>query len=149
MTTVTLCICKDDPRKISKSTSGDSNRNCEIYGECSIHNPQILLAYSDDIKDYNYAKMLNRQYWVKDIILMPGKRCELILQEDVLSTHAEEILKINKFRAIRNEYVGQPLIYDSEYPTRVDNVVDVKHFSAENVFNNFNYLVTVLGGVQS
>lgn len=148
MTTVTLCKCKNDPRVVSKTTEGDTDRSCKIYGDCSIHNPIILLSYFAGIESYNYAKIGNRMYWIDDIVLRPGKRVELTLKEDVLATHAGEIRNINKFRVMRNEHVGQPKLYDPEYPARVDNNIVLKHFS-KHVFNTEQYLVTVLGGAIS
>lgn len=148
MTTVTLCKCKDDPRVVSKITEGDTGRNCKIYNDCSIHNPVILLAYFAGIEGYNYAKIGDRYYWIEDIVLKPGKRVELTLKEDVLTTHAGEIRAIAKFQVARNEHVGQPKLYDPEYPARVDNNIVLKHFP-NHVFNTEQYLVTVLGGAIS
>lgn len=146
MTTVSLGTCTDDPRKVSKNFLANSNPVCEIYGDCSVHNPHLLLAYENGMENYNYASIFGRHYWIQDIILKPGKRCELVLKEDVLMSHAGEILALNKFRVSRNEFVGQPKMYDDQYPSRVDNNIVVAHFSQADVFNNDSYLVTVLGG---
>ena len=149
MTTVTLCKCKNDPRVVSKTTEGDTNRSCKIYGDCSIHNPIILLSYFEGIESYNYAKIGNRMYWIEDIVLRPGKRVELTLKEDVLATHAGEIRAISKFRVMRNEFVGQPLLVDEQYPVLVTNNIVRKYFGEQNVFTGQYYMLTVLGGRNS
>ena len=145
MTTVTLCKCKDDPRVVSKVTEGDISRNCTIYGDCSIHNPSILIDYFSGLEHYNYAKFSDRWYWIEDIILKPGVRALLNLREDVLATHAREIRAISKFRVMRNETVCQPLLADGEYPVLVTNNIKREYFSNE-VFNGQYYMLTVLGG---
>lgn len=149
MTTVSLGTCTDDPRKINKSFTASVSPTCEIYGDCSIHNPRLLLAYENGMENYNYAQIFGRSYWIQDIILKPGKRCELNLKEDVLMSHAQEILALNKFRVSRNEFVGQPKMYDDQYPSRVDNNIVIAHFSEADIFNSDSYLVTVLGGLVS
>ena len=146
MTTVTLCRCKDDPRVVSKTMEGNTDRSCKIYGNCSIHNPVILISYFAGIESYNYAKIGNRMYWINDIVVRPGKRVELTLKEDVLATHAREIRAISKFRVMRNEFVGQPLLVDEQYPVLVTNNIVRKYFGEQNAFNGQYYMLTVLGG---
>ena len=146
MTTVTIGKCKDDPRVVSKTMESSTDKSCKIYGDCSIHNPVILLSYFSGIESYNYAKIGDRMYWIEDIVLRPGKRVELTLKEDVLATHAGEIRAISKFRVMRNEHVGQPLLFDEQYPALVTNNIVRKYFGNDDVFTAQCYMLTVLGG---
>lgn len=148
MTTVILANCKDDPRKISKTIESSHSVSCSVYGNCSIHNPSFTLRYFDGIERYNYAQAFGRYYWITDITLMPGKKALLTLREDVLMSHKDEILAIRGARVVRNEHVGQPLVYDESYPTRVDNSL-VRQYFSNDVMNTVNYLVTVIGGDSS
>lgn len=145
MSDVLLCNCADDPRKVSKTISNGGNYPCTIYSSCSVHNPRILLAYSSEIIDYNYAHFLGRYYWIRDADLQPGNRVVLTLEEDVLFTHAEAIRAIDKFQIVRNEHVAQPHLVDGEYPTLVTNNIKRAYFS-NDVFSSISYLLTVLGG---
>ena len=146
MPDVLLCNCNDDPRKVSKTISGGGNYSCTIYSDCSVHNPRILLAYSSEIINYNYAQFLGRYYWVRDAELQPGHRVVVTLEEDVLFTHAEAIRAIDKFQIVRNEHVAQPHLVDGEYPALVTNNIKREYFSNKDVFAGQSYLLTVLGG---
>lgn len=145
MTSVLLGTCNEPVNKVFKNPSLSYSRNCSIYGECSVHNPTLVLEYFDGITGYNYANIFDRFYWIADCTLMPGKKALLTLREDVLYTHAREIGDIPSPRVVVNEYVGQPLAYDENYPTRVDNQIVRRYFS-NDVMNTTMYLVTVLGG---
>ena len=145
MTSVLLGTCDEPINKVFKNPLLSDSRSCSIYGECSVHNPTLVLAYTDGITNYNYASIFDRFYWITDCTLMPGKKAILSLSEDVLYTHAREIGDIPSPRVVVNEYVGQPLAYDDEYPTRVDNQI-VRQYFSNDVMNTTMYLVTVLGG---
>lgn len=146
MPNIQLCNYTGDPRVLEKNVVTGNSINCSIYGECSIHNPKVIIQYFSGVEQFNYAKMFDRCYFIEDMIFASGKRVELTLREDVLTTHAAEIKKLKAY-VVRQEKVGQPLLVDSEYPALVTNNITRLYFS-ETPFaqGNDSYMLTVIGG---
>lgn len=146
MTSVSLGVCRDDPYKIKKSPSFNNTVNCTIYGECSVISPNLIIDYFNGVEDCNYAQFLGKFYWIRDVILIPGRRCKISMEEDPFYTYANYILSCEAY-ADRSESKVNPMVVDGNYPTKVTNTMTVKKFSLEPfAAGNDTYLLTVIGG---
>ena len=147
----------DDPRKVQKTlgTAKHTIQNASVYENCSIMNPSFLVDYSASIIETNYVKatLWNRYYFIRDFIAMPGGRCRVICDEDVLMGNAEDILKLN-CNIIRQEYANAPYVIDRMMLARADTKTTTKEFTG-NPFSPppqaetdtaHRYLITIVGG---
>jgi hypothetical protein len=84
--TVKLYVSSDDPRQLLKSVSGELSVNCDIYDNCSLFNPTLILDYKAEITTKNYAYIgdWNRYYFINDMSITNSKRIILSLTCDVL-----------------------------------------------------------------
>lgn len=155
MQTLNFYICKDDSRKLRKNL-GELQYYCEaaIYRECSIINPEFLVNYSNIIKECNYViiQPLGGQYFIDDIILMPGGRCVLRCTKDVISSYALEIdnLVCNIIRqeqsANRIPNIIDPMMKTKATCETATYVFNGNPFHVPNSRTEMNYLLTVIGG---
>lgn len=84
----------------SNSSFNTINKNLTLLDTLEIHlkqnanllNTQIIIHNNDRLHDLNYAKMLNRSYFVQVQTLNNNKFLLLTLEEDVLETYKKEIL---------------------------------------------------------
>lgn len=148
---------EDDPRKVQK-TLGEAKhtiQNASVYENCSIMNPSFLVDYSASIIETNYVKatLWNRYYFIRDFIAMPGGRCRVVCDEDVLMGNANEIYKLNA-NVIRQEKAKFPFVIDRMMQARADTRTTTYNFDenpfsppAQGELDTANrYLLTVIGG---
>lgn len=84
----------------SNSSFNTINKNLTLLDTLEIHlkqntnllSTQIIIHNNDRLKDLNYAKMLDRSYFVQVQTLNNNKFLLLTLDEDVLETYKKEIL---------------------------------------------------------
>ena len=151
-------IVTDDPRVVRKTlgTAVHSIQNASVYEDCSIMTPRFLVDYSASLITTNYvaAPLWGRYYFVRDFVAMPGGRCLVICDEDVLMGNADDIynLTANVIRTgdfnRRNRY-----IIDSKYTAKSDTRYEMKKFSGGVNFNanptGHCYIMTVIGGIHT
>lgn len=84
----------------SNSSFNTINKNLTLLDTLEIHlkqnanllNTQIIIHNNDKLNDLNYAKMLDRYYFIQVQTLNNNKFLLLNLDEDVLETYKKEIL---------------------------------------------------------
>lgn len=84
----------------SNSSFNTINKNLTLLNTLNIHlkqrtnlfHTQIIIHNSEQLKELNYAKMLDRYYFVQVQTLNNNKFLLLNLDEDVLETYKKEIL---------------------------------------------------------
>ncbi len=84
----------------SNSSFNTINKNLTLLDTLEIHlkqnanllNTQIIIHNNDNLNELNYAKMLDRSYFVQVQTLNNNKFLLLTLDEDVLETYKKEIL---------------------------------------------------------
>lgn len=84
----------------SSSSSNTINKDLTLLDTLEIHlkrdanllHTQIIIHNKNQLKGLNYAKMLNRSYFVQVQTLSNNKFLLLTLDEDVLETYKKEIL---------------------------------------------------------
>ena len=84
----------------NSSSSNTINKEITLLNTLNIHlsqhanlfHTQFIIHNTDQLKELNYAKMLNRCYFVQVQTLNNNKFLSLTLDEDVLETYKKEIL---------------------------------------------------------
>ena len=77
---------------INKELSLLTTLNIHLKQGANLFHTQIIIHNNDQLKELNYAKMLDRCYFVQVQTLNNNKFLLLTLDEDVLETYKKEIL---------------------------------------------------------
>lgn len=150
--TIRFYNVKDDNRKINKTLGSElTTVDAKIYGQCSMHEPSLLLRYSESLVGANYFKIdeWNRYYFIEEITCQSGKRAIVSGSEDVLMSNADEILNlVANVEASQIYSHTNKLLVDSNMPMQVDTVVTTKKFNKQpfEPNNGYNFVLTVMGG---
>lgn len=146
--TLTLMKNYSDHRVLHKSISAVITLQCTIYNDCDIMSPNLLLTYTSEIVNCNYAYIpdWNKYYYVSPALLLNGGRCILSLTEDVLMSHSSEIEDLF-CTILRNEHGAYSLLPDSNVMIQGENAINEYSFSNPFVFyNRGSYVLQALGG---
>jgi len=146
--TLTLMKNYSDNRVLNKNVVTVVTKDCNVYNDCNIMNPVLLLLYSPEVVDCNYAYIpdWNKYYYVSPPLLINGGRCILSLSEDVLMSHADEIKSLS-CTILRNEFGTYSLLPDSNVMIQGEN--EITEYSFSNPFQFYNrgsYVLQALGG---
>ena len=99
------------------NTTGWAEHSVTLKNGADISNPRIELQVSwDDIKDVNYAVMMDRYYWVIGKNMLRENLCQLSLRVDVLATYKAEI-GASSLYILRSSTSSDGEIIDQLYPT--------------------------------
>ena len=150
--TVQFYKISDDPRTLDKNITNTvgSPIGVNLLGNCSVHNPSLVLKYFSDLITANYFKIVewDTYYFMGDPVVSPGGRCNIVGREDVLMTNKDKILNLNAF-CVRCESKFERYAVDPKVPSLVTSIVTNLQFSG-HVFNANGsarqYLLTVKGG---
>lgn len=77
---------------INKDLNLLATLNIHLKQGANLFHTQIIIHNNDQLKELNYAKMLDRCYFVQVQILNNNKFLLLTLDEDVLETYKQDIL---------------------------------------------------------
>lgn len=77
---------------INKDLNLLATLNIHLKQGANLFHTQIIIHNNDQLKELNYAKMLDRCYFVQVQILNNSKFLLLTLDEDVLETYKQDIL---------------------------------------------------------
>ena len=77
---------------INKELSVLNTLNIHLKQGANLFHTQIIIHNNDQLKELNYAKMLDRYYFVQVQTLNNNKFLLLTLDEDVLETYKKDIL---------------------------------------------------------
>lgn len=149
---ITLSSCSDDPRKLTKTLSGQTIvNNVKPTGIVDLMNPSFELDYDSSYTTKNYCEVgapFNRSYFITDMKIDIGKKIIISCAVDVLQTYKEGIKPINA-NVIRseNENMAEPYLPDNEYKIRTgfQNYTDVFSGGA-SLFNQGDYVLSWMGG---
>ena len=99
------------------NTTGWADYSVTLKNGADISNPRIELQVSwDNIKDANYAVMMNRYYWIIGKNMLRENLCQLSLRVDVLATYKTEI-GASTLYVLRSSAESDGSIVDNYYPT--------------------------------
>ena len=150
MMTLILYKNKSDAKCVTKDIEQLAELECNVYGDCTILSPTMLLKYASYLAECNYAYIqeFGRYYFTGNPILMNGGRCILPMFVDVLMSHKDGINGIY-CNISRCETEGITMIPDSNigltgYET---NILDFSGSFTQSPF--YSYVLGVLGGAYS
>lgn len=89
-------------------------------------NPTLILQHNANIEGANYCSINGRYYYITDVTFSQ-QRVILTLHEDVLMSHASDILKLGVI-VDRQTNEGNPYLKDPEMPVEAKRNVQVKIF---------------------
>lgn len=128
-------------------TTGWAEHSVTLKNGADISNPRIELQVSwEDIKDVNYAVMMNRYYWVIGRNMIRENLCQLSLHVDELATYKTEI-GASSLYILRSSAAYDGTIRDNMYPPTADvTYISEKYSTHEPLdYSNGYYLVNVAG----
>lgn len=143
--------CTNDNRVINKKPSDIKTVQCQVYGECNIYAPTLVVDYDTDFTKANYAYIeeWNRYYYITDMVVRSGKRAMLTLRCDVLMSFKPQILALQCYIKKSNKPTANGnYLPDSNIPVSSDTFTVNRNFS-ETPFSPGSsgwYVMTVLGG---
>lgn len=105
-----------DKRQLIKNFSSSVTCNCDIYENCSVVNPRLVLDWKDSYSTYNYAYIPDwqRYYFITNISVNSAKRAILTLHCDVLSTYSDQISNLT-VEVQRQQNKVEPYLPDNNY----------------------------------
>lgn len=115
-----LYDCADDPRLLNKTLNNAMLVNCQLYEQCSIYQPTLILTYDYALtkKNYTYVPDWGRYYFIINQNVDKGSKIIISAFVDVLMTYKDNI-KSCAGMCVRNEGIGRPTdIPDDEFPIR-------------------------------
>lgn len=121
---ISIGICTDDARKISKTMSSAVSKTVRVKEPLDIMAPVFLLEYNATYLSYNYCSAFGRYYFMESAT-EPGGLMRLQCREDVLASHADQILAA-KCIAARNTTQYNSDFNDPRYTTLQRQKVEVK-----------------------
>lgn len=114
---------------------------------CDISNPEITLSIDwATVSGYNYAKLLDRYYWIVGKNMLRESLCVLQLKVDVLATYKSEIGATSLY-VLRSAYAYDPYIRDNFYPMtgRVTQYHQTQTTGIPGDFGSGIYVLNVAG----
>lgn len=113
---IKLYVSSDDPRQLIKQPQSELSIDCDIYDNCSLFNPVLILDYRAEITTKNYAFVAewNRYYFINDMSITNSKRIILSLTCDVLMSFGQQLLQ-HTFRIQRSESNGNRYVPDNGF----------------------------------
>ena len=115
---------------------------------CDISNPEITLSISwATVSGYNYAKMMDRYYWITGKNMLRENLCVLSLKVDVLATYKTEI-GASTLYVLRSAAAANGDIRDEFYPITANTQVGISYQDAGTIPGGFStgvYIINVPG----
>ena len=124
---------------INKELSLLTTLNIHLKQGANLFHTQIIIHNNDQLKELNYAKMLDRCYFVQVQTLNNNKFLLLTLDEDVLETYKKDIL------ASSQDIVEKSTAGDIKQ-TNVSPETISKTFNSDIKLENGNSIIMVTSG---
>lgn len=145
---IELSINGSEDYALTKSLSGTKTyTSCILKDNCSVIDPEITIATTDDLTQYNYMYIssFHRYYFIKQISIFPNGMYHIVAHVDVLSTYATEIKACHAIIK-RSETRYNRMLDDPEYKTENDSDVVTKAFSSGSFTKSLEYVLATAGG---
>ena len=124
---------------INKELSLLNTLNIHLKQGANLFHTQIIIHNNDQLKELNYAKMLDRYYFVQVQTLNNNKFLLLTLDEDVLETYKKDILASSQ-DIIEKSTAG------NIKQTNVSPETVSKTFNSDTKLENGNSIIMVTSG---
>lgn len=128
---ITFYNNSSDEKEVFKSlTQIGTTQECEIFGDCSIEEPGILVDLDNNLASCNYAYIqeFDRYYFCDSPVIMDGAFMLIRMNVDVLKTFWGSF-KGSPCIAERSASNYDRMIPDSEHVLRADKSYEVRKFS--------------------
>lgn len=148
--TIQIGSTSSDPRVLSKQINLTISANVNLKMPCSMVAPTFLLDYQSAFTSCNYLYFPSwgRYYYIKDIVMLDGGRCEFQCAVDPLMSFQNEIKGLNVL-VKRQQQKRSSLQVDGEYPICCSYVPDYYVFP-NNVITGYGasnpYVLSLVGG---
>lgn len=150
---LTLYKTSDDERVLNKTITSVATVTAEPTENVDILAPEMIIEYDSTYlaANYCYISDFSRYYYIRDIVLLRGHRCKLVLYVDVLKTYNEAIRDC-KALITRSETKGKPTqIPDNKLPIDPNRNELLSILFSKNPFNIDPYSancwqLTTIGG---
>lgn len=151
---ITIGTTNSDRRVLHKNYNLPPENTYEVTvkDNCSVLNPVFILTYRNGVAQCNYCKCesFGRFYYIDDVVMLTGGRCEIHCSVDVLESYQSQIenLTVNVSRQA-DSGKRNPKISDSAKPLQVNTATDTYVFNSSPFTNHVafgSYILTVLGG---
>jgi hypothetical protein len=156
--TLTFYNVSDDPRTVKKTlgTAVATISNVFAKEPLDFMSPTFILSGVNSNSGFNnrnylFCQELNRYYFIKDYINVPGDLTEVICTEDVLMTYADKIMNSDCVVFNQSRFdKGNSLIPDSRLPMQANTESRTFAFqpgelSAVSV-SDYSFVLNVFGG---
>lgn len=126
---ITFYNTSDDKRKVSKTLTSGVTLPCEVYDECNVIAPKLLIEYTTDVfsKNYCYIPTFGRYYFITNIKVDAGERIVIECDIDVLYTYRNSIYLLD-VTVTRNENAGRTFLVDPLWTFSTKRNIDVRVF---------------------
>lgn len=136
-----------DKRTVNKAISSVMNDTAEIWGDCDLLSPSLVLNVAPEI-NFNYLQILDapfngRYYFVDDITIMQNGIMRVSCSIDVLMSHKSGIKKETAILA-RQTNLANLYFNDPDLPIENRNDVSFKLFPKG--LENHAYYYLLIGG---
>lgn len=136
-----------DKRTVNKAISSVMNDTAEIWGDCDLLSPSLVLNVAPGI-NFNYLQILDapfngRYYFVDDITIMQNGIMRVSCSIDVLMSHKSDIKKETAILA-RQTNLANLYFNDPDLPIENRNDVSFKLFPKG--LENHAYYYLLIGG---
>ena len=127
----TIYKTNSDKRKLTKVLSDALAITCDVYNECSLMSPNLLIEFSPTLSGYNYIFIndFDRYYFIDDIEVDAGGRAIIRCTCDVLMSFNTEISNLT-VTVTRNEFAETNNLGDPYVTFSAER--DVSVFALEN-----------------
>ena len=101
---ITFYNTSNDKRVVSKTLTSGTTLQCELYDECNIITPKLLIEFTTDIfsKNYCYIPTFGRYYFITNMKVDAGERIIIECGIDALYTYRNSIYSLD-VTVVRNE----------------------------------------------
>lgn len=136
-----------DKRTVNKAISSVMNDTAEIWGDCDLLSPSLVLNVAPGI-NFNYLQILDapfngRYYFVDDITIMQNDIMRVSCNIDVLMSHK---LGIKKETAILARQTNLANLYFNDPDLPIENRNDVSFKLFPKGLENHAYYYLLIGG---
>lgn len=113
---LSLGVTTSDPYVLNKNYSFSTSVTVNLKEDSSVLNPIFVLDYNANYSQYNYAYFPDwgRYYYLRNMIMKPGQKCELVCEVDPLMSFRNQIsgLTVN---VVRQENLVEPYLPDPNF----------------------------------
>ena len=131
-------------QKLNKSLKDERRVTGNLIEDCGVMSPQFTLS-EYIVSNYCYIPLFKRYYWVKDVVITTGGLYTYTLEEDVLMSFKDQIMKSTAYIETRGDdkMINRAVVDDSVLSQRTENVT----LEFPHGFSEIPYYVLVTKGV--